>query len=133
MEVATEQYSHWQGGAVRSTGMAYALAFAALVAAVLARLLLDPLMGDSLPLVTLFGAVAAAVWLGGYRPAIAVAVVGYIASAYLFIPPRGQFELNIENVIGLVAYLFTCSFIVGFGEAMRAAQTRANERHEFLQ
>ena len=53
---------------------AYALGLVALVLAVLLRFLLDPLMGDALPLVTLFGAVAAAVWLGGYRPAIVVAL-----------------------------------------------------------
>lgn len=29
-------------------------------------------MANTLPLVTLFGAVAAAVWIGGYRPAPAV-------------------------------------------------------------
>ena len=36
-----------------------------LAAAVLLRWVLDPLMGDALPLVPLFGAVAASVWLGG--------------------------------------------------------------------
>jgi ribosomal protein L14 len=42
--------------------------------AVLLRWVLDAVMGDTLPLVTLFGAVvAAAVWLGGYRVAILVA------------------------------------------------------------
>ena len=69
----------------------YATAIAALVAAVLLRWLLDPLIGDTLPLVTLFGAVAAAVWVGGHRPAIIVAVVGYLACDYLFIQPRGEF------------------------------------------
>ena len=73
---------------MRSYLKAHALSLAALVAAVLLRLLLDPLMGESLPLVTLFGAVAAAVWLGGYRPAILVGIVGYLACDYLFIQPR---------------------------------------------
>ena len=63
---------------------------AALVAAVALRLLLDPVMGDRLPLVTLFGAVAAAVWIGGYRPAVVVASLGYVACDFLFIPPRGR-------------------------------------------
>ena len=44
----------------RSVG-AYAMAVAALAAAVGLRLLLDPILGDTLPLVTLYGAVAAAV------------------------------------------------------------------------
>ena len=43
---------------------AYAVAIVAVVMAVLLRWLLDPVMGDALPLVTLFGAVAAAAWLG---------------------------------------------------------------------
>jgi PAS domain S-box-containing protein len=109
------------------------LATTALAAAVLLRWLLDPLLGDGLPLVTLFGAVAAAVWFGGYRPAILVTVLGYAACSYLFIPPRGLIRLNEPvDLVGLLAYLFTCSLIVGFGEAMRIAQLRASERQEVL-
>jgi PAS domain S-box-containing protein len=88
-------------------------------------------MGDALPLVTLFGAVAAAVWLGGYRPAIAVAILGYLACVYLFIQPRGSFAFNgLGDAVGLLAYLFTCALIIGIGQAMRAAQVRANEQGE---
>jgi PAS domain S-box-containing protein len=103
-----------------------------LAAAVLLRWLLDPIMGDSLPLVTLSGAVAAAVWVGGYRPALLVTVVGYIACRYLFIQPRGTFLFNTEIVVGGIAYLFTCSLIIGIGEAMQRAQTRASARREVL-
>ena len=53
----------------------YLTAFAALCAAIALRWLLDPMMGDTLPLVTLFGAVAATVWVGGYRAAIIVALI----------------------------------------------------------
>ena len=90
-------------------------------------------MGDTLPLVTLFGAVAAAVWVGGYRPAIVACVVGYLACDYLFIVPRGQLGLNdAAKVIGLLAYLVTCTLIIGFGEATRLAQRRASEQRELL-
>ena len=76
--------------AIRSgTPVSYVVAGAALIGAVLIRYLLDPWMGDTLPLVTLFGAVAAAVWVGGYRPAIVVTILGYVACSYLFIEPRG--------------------------------------------
>jgi PAS domain S-box-containing protein len=120
-------------GAVRSGLTTYALAIAALLAAVLIRYLLDPWMGDALPLVTLFGAVAATVWMGGYRPAIVVAMLGYIACAYLFIEPRGSLAFaNLGSLIGLAAYLFTCSLIIGFGEAARVAQMRASERRELF-
>jgi PAS domain S-box-containing protein len=98
---------------------------------VLLRWVLDPLMGDALPLVTLFGAVAAAVWLGGYRVAIGVALAGYAACHYLFIPPRGHFDLTTTaNVVGFVAYLFTSFVIIFFGEAARVAQSKATERRE---
>jgi PAS domain S-box-containing protein len=118
---------------LRSSGISYALSGAALLAAVVLRWALDPLMGDTLPLVTLFGAVAAAVWLGGYRPAVVVTTLGYLACAYLFIPPRGILVFDVQTVIGLVAYVFTCALIIGFGEAMRRAQRRASERREILQ
>ena len=111
----------------------YGIGIIALVAAVLLRWVLDPLMGDSLPLVTLFGAIAATVWWGGYRPAILVAILGYLACSLLFIPPRGSLGLTDPVVVvGLIAYLFTCSLIIGFGQAMRNAQTRASERREVL-
>ncbi len=46
----------------------------ALSAALLLRQLLDPVMGSSLPLVTLFAAVAFAAWIGGIGSAVFVAL-----------------------------------------------------------
>ena len=117
----------------RDSTRAYLSAFAVLVAAVAIRWLLDPVMGDRLPLVTLFGAVAAAVWIGGWVPAAVVTIVGYLACDILFIPPRGRIGLDdAQNIVGLLAYLFTCALIVVIGEAMRRAQARAGERGELL-
>ena len=88
-------------------------------------------MGDSLPLVTVFGAVAAAVWLGGYRSALVATVLGYLACAYLFIEPRGRLGItDIGNLLGLVAYLFTCALIIGFGEMARHSQAQAHKQRE---
>jgi PAS domain S-box-containing protein len=101
----------------------YALSLLALAAAVLLRWVLDPLMGDALPLVTVFGAVAASVWLGGYRPAVLVALLGYVACEYLFIAPRLSLSLgDFRSLIGFAAYLFTCAIIIGLGHAMREGQ-----------
>src|SRR5262249_52473427 len=111
----------------------YLLGFLALVLAVVLRWLLDPLMGDALPLVTLFGAVAAGVWLGGYRVAIPLALLGVVACHILFIPPRGHFDIvATANLVGLVAYLFTCSLIIVFGEAARTAESHAHRRRELF-
>jgi len=115
---------------VRGSLKNYILGFGVLVAALLLRWLLDPVMGDALPLVTLFGAVAVAVWLGGYRPAIPVAILGYAACLYLFIPPRRTFNLSRADFVGMIAYFFTCSLIILIGEAARRAQAQAHERQE---
>src|SRR5215469_2642353 len=97
------------GGAVVCTALA-----------VLARSLLDPVVGDYLPLATLYGAVAFAAWLGGYRPALVAVVLGYLACDYLFIEPRGKvLLLDARNLVGLILYLFSCAVIIGFGEALR--------------
>ena len=112
---------------MRKPVVTYAFALAALVAAVLLRWLLDPLMGDALPLVTLFGAVAAAVWVGGYRPAVVVddpRLRGLRLSVHRSRAASLVTSIDVENVVGLLAYLFTCSLIIGFGEAMRVAQAR---------
>ena len=94
--------------------------------AVLLRWLLHPWLGDQLPLTTLYGAVAIAVWLGGYRPALFVTVIGFLAWAALFIEPRGTFGLDsARSLIGFFAYLCSCAIIVGFGEAMRVARRRS--------
>jgi PAS domain S-box-containing protein len=110
-----------------------AICAGALVAAVLLRWLLDPVMGDSLPLVTLFGAVAVAVWVGGWMPAAAVSLAGYAACSYLFIPPRGTVTfVSTQVIVGFLAYFFTCALIIAIGEAMHRARRRAAERSEVL-
>src|SRR5262245_58889755 len=118
----------------RSGPGTYALSLVFLVAAVLIRWLLDPHLGDALPLVTLFGAVAGAVWIGGTLPALLVAVLGYLACDFLFMDPRGQIGVlgNASSLIGAIAYAFTCVLIVMVGEVARRAQHAAVLRHEVL-
>jgi len=118
---------------VRHSLFAYSTSLSALILALLARWALDPILGSTLPLVTLFGAVAFAVWVGGCRCALAVAVVGYLACNYLFITPRGGFgPVDAQTLIGLVTYIVTCLCIVSIGAAMRRAQASAWDRGEWL-
>ena len=110
---------------MRNSLRAYVVAIIAGAAAVLLRWLLDPLLGNSLPLVTLFGAVAVAVWAGGYGPAIVTALGGYVVAAIFFIEPRGLLVLDQpDNLVGFIAYLLTCALIIAIGTAMRRAQER---------
>ena len=116
---------------MRKSLVNYTVALLALAAAVLLRWVLDPVLGDAFPLVTLFGAIAAIVWLGGYRLAIPITLIGYLACNYLFIPPRGQFNLqDAANVVGLLVYLFTCAIIIAFGEVARIGYFRTRNQRE---
>jgi K+-sensing histidine kinase KdpD len=90
------------GGAVLFTALA-----------VLIRWLLDPILGEYHPLTTLFGPVAFAVWLGGYRPALFAMVLGYLACNYLFIEPRGEFSpINSVGFVRLMTYLLSRALLI---------------------
>ncbi len=100
---------------------------------VLLRWLLNPLVGNALPLITLYGAVAASVWFGGYRLGIYATVLGFLACDYLFIEPTGQLPLShSHDYVDFVLYLFTCSLIMVFAEAMRRARRQADNQRESL-
>jgi PAS domain S-box-containing protein len=112
---------------MRSMSRSYALAIGALAVAVGSRWVLDPWLGEQLPLVTLFGAVALGAWAGGWGPALLVAVPGYFACRLLFIDPRGTLDLSSGEIIRMSLYMVSCFFIAGFGEAMRRTLSRARE------
>ena len=123
--------AHWSGAP--DSPIVYALSIALVVAAVGLRYLLDPWMGDTLPLVTLFGAIAAAVWLGGYRPAMPASAPWAISPATTCSSNLAAMStLPMSRSIGLVAYLCTGALVIGLGEVSRLAQTRASEQRELL-
>ncbi|HLW65486.1 MAG TPA: PAS domain S-box protein [Gemmataceae bacterium] len=111
----------------------YLIAILSVALAVLVRRLVDPLLGDQLPFVTLFCALAVAVWFGGYRPAVLASVVGFLACDYLFIPPRGAlFLAESRDLVGGFRYVISCAVIIGLGEATRIAWRRVYEKSESL-
>ena len=111
----------------------YLIALAAVLVAVLARGLLDPWLDYNVPFITIFGAVAVTAWLAGYEPAIAAAIVGYLACDYFFIPPRGGFIISeVPDMVGLVLYLLTAAVIIVMGDVMRRTQGGAVEDRERL-
>ncbi len=113
--------------------LSYLLAIVATAVAVAIRLALIPALGEAYPFVTLFGAVAIAVWFGGVGPAAVTTLAGFVLIDMYVMSPRGEFSLSSrEHVVGLLAYLFTCSIIVAVGEAARRARGRALEQGEIL-
>src|SRR5215470_10761308 len=92
------------GQSSHPTTAAYVVALGAVAVALLLRWLLDPLLGDLLPLSTVYGAVAVAVWFGGYKPGLAAMLVGYLGGSALFIPPRGTLTLTTRDAVAFALY-----------------------------
>ncbi len=112
---------------------AYLLALLAVALALGLRGLLDPWLADHAPFITIFPAIAAAVWFGGYRPALLVTVVGYLACHLWFLEPRGIFAFERQQVlVGLLVYLLSSACIIALGEAMRSAHREVRARRHML-
>jgi PAS domain S-box-containing protein len=111
--------------ALRGTATIYAVALLALATAVLIRHLLTPWIGATLPFVTMFGAIAVAAAVGGYRPAVLVSVLGYLCSAWMLLPGHAIHVDAVElgGWPGLMAYVLTCAVVVGVAEAARGGRT----------
>ena len=119
---------------MRPTQRAWLFALAATTAAVALRAVLDRWLGNELALTTLYGAIAVSAWFGGHRPALAAAVLGYVACSLLFVDPRGTLApASPASFVGLLLYALSAGLIVGSLHALRTARTRAGERHELLQ
>ena len=104
---------------------AYLAAFTAVFAALLLRWFLTPWVGAEYPYATVFGAVAIAVWIGGWRPALAAAILGYIAAVMLFLEPVGALSIaRAADWIGLALFAAVSALIIGLGDAMRRARDR---------
>jgi PAS domain S-box-containing protein len=96
------------------------IAVLAVAVASVIQWLLDP---NNYKFTTLLGAVAVAVWYGGWPLAGFTAVLGYVAASYLFIESPGS--LGRTDLAGLGAYVFSCAIITWLGTQMRNARKLA--------
>ena len=119
--------ARWSSNAIAG----YVVAVLATAIAAMLRWLLDPWLGNTLPFVTLFAAVAVAAFFGGYGPALVATGLCFLAADYFFIEPRGTFS-HPPIYLDLVLFLLTCGIIIALTERMRAAQRRAREQFELL-
>jgi signal transduction histidine kinase len=108
-----------------ATLASYGGAAAVTLAALYLRWFLDPWLRDGVPYITLYGAVAIAVWFGGVGPAVLALVLGYAIVNVRYIEPRGA--LAIEGATGAIElglFALSCSLVIVLGEAMRRARDR---------
>ena len=99
--------------------------------AILLRWLLDPLLGDDFGLLTIYGAVAFAVWFGRWKPAVLTSVVGFLGLNYLYLAPRHSLMLNGRILAAFMGYSLSCGLIICLGELMNRGRDQTEvERRE---
>lgn len=110
----------------RPAWVAYGLGLLFLAAALLIRALLDPLLGESVPLATVFLAVLFTTAFGGWKPAVLVTVLGFVASTLLFVAPRLSFKaLDAVGLARLAIYVVSSGALITLVSSLR----RARQRH----
>jgi PAS domain S-box-containing protein len=116
----------------RTAKNTFATGASCVAAAMLLRFVLNQTIGNALPILPAFGATAAAVWFGGRRVAIPVALSSFIGCVLLLpVADVSRFDV-VGGVPGVIAFLFTAGVIIGFGEATRTAHARAHAHGETL-
>src|SRR5882762_3439340 len=104
----------------KTTGRRYAAALLATAVALVVRLALNPFLGDYVPYITLFPAVAFCAWYCGIGPSILSVVVALIGVKYWFIPPVHSLRIvGTVQVVGILAFLVVSCALLAMGEIRR--------------
>jgi PAS domain S-box-containing protein len=91
----------------------YGVAIIGVVIAAAVRMVLDPLLGDVLPLFIFTFPVILAAWFGGLWPGVLATALSLALGDYLFIAPRGKL-LHYEDLLtwNRVSYLFFFGLVI---------------------
>jgi PAS domain S-box-containing protein len=125
--------SRWAESSASSLAR-YVTAVAATLLALLGRWLLDPLVGNYIPYSLLYGALAFSAIYAGFGPTILGAVLGFVGTDYLFVPPRGSFViLGTPQLVETLVYVALSTLIAAAGEASRRSKAKLSTTAEKLQ
>src|ERR1700736_5807801 len=99
-----------QVGGAMSGWARYAGAIAIATVAVALRWLLVPWVGPDAPYATLLGAIAIAVWMGGWGPASVAAVFGFLGTGLVIGRSLGTLPVDQAHAaVGISLYALTCA------------------------
>lgn len=114
--------------------VAYGVSLAAVVVAVVVRLLLEPLLADRIPFVTLFAAVVFIARYCGRGPALLALVVGSFAVVYFILYPRYSFAIDQpEYQVGLILYGGVGIAAIALLDSLEKARRRLEEKRTRLE
>jgi len=88
--------------------------------ALLVRLALNPFLGEYVPYITLFPAVAFCAWYCGVGPSILSVVLSLLGARYWFISPVHSLRLEgVAQEVDVLAFLLSSTVLIAMGEARR--------------
>jgi PAS domain S-box-containing protein len=98
----------------------YSVALAATVVALLLRKLLDPLLGDHAPFLTLYPAVVFLALYAGLGPSILSTIIGLLAVPYWLVEPSG-FRVNdiLGHLLSSLGFVSFSTAVIAVGEISR--------------
>lgn len=113
---------------LENTATRFAVALVAAGTAFLVRWLLTPAVGDHLPYITFFLAVAFSARYCGIGPSVLVITTSVFAARYWIIQPAHAFGLaDKQQQLDTMAFLLISSVVVAFGEANRRNKERLRQ------
>jgi signal transduction histidine kinase len=104
----------------------YVLAAMIALTALLLRLALVPILGQTETYTTLFAASILIAMLVGFWPAILIGVFGTLVTEYFLIPPLG-IEFDIPTAVRAALMVLSSGFVGMLGDRMRRSQQQAVE------
>ncbi|MBY0588920.1 DUF4118 domain-containing protein [bacterium] len=111
----------------------YGLSLLAVAFTILARLLLDPVLGDRLPFHILFVGVVFAAWFGGRWPGVVALLVSSMAAVFFILEPRYQLSILMpEYRFGLAMYIGVGLATIAMIDSLRIAWRQAAEKSKLL-
>ncbi len=115
----------------RSAVLRYGSAIVAVVVSNIARLALDPFLGNRFPFATHFLAILVIACYAGLAPALVATGLGAASSIYLLMTPRPTLWIEgVENLFGMVLFLTVGVGIALLGGALRGARQVAEAEAE---
>lgn len=111
----------------------YCVAVGSIILAFFIRVFLDPLFGEGYPYITFIIAIMFTAWHGTLGPSLLAVVLGFMATNYFFLYPRGSLEVHgLGAQVGMALYLVVGLSSVFLSELMHAANRRANTNADEL-
>jgi PAS domain S-box-containing protein len=118
----------------RARANLYLIAVAFSILAVIARLILQPAMGDRVPYATFFAALMVIAWYGGLFPTLFATVLLALAADFLFLPPfHTLIVTSPADRLGLALFVAVGFSIALIGEGQQRQRRKAEQAMSDLQ